>query len=87
MDAGVGLTTCVPIIPFLGAHDGKAVLCSMAVGLILLAFNLLYYKAIRIGDPSSVAGQLQRVPLSQQYSDIFASRKPFRFPCTLVLRP
>ncbi len=62
MDAGVGLTTCVPIIPFLGAHDGKAVLCSMAVGLILLAFNLLYYKAIRIGDPSSVAGQLQVVP-------------------------
>lgn len=62
IDAAVGITTCIPMIPFLGHHDGRTVLLCMGNGLILFLFNYLYYRAIRIANVSATAGYLQIVP-------------------------
>lgn len=62
MDAAAGVLTCIPIMPFLGKHDGYTVILSMGSGLILFLFNYLYYRAIKIADVSSTAGYLQIVP-------------------------
>lgn len=63
IDAAVGILTCLPIIPFLGRHEGYTILLSMVSGLILFLFNYLYYRALRIADVGATAGYLQIVPV------------------------